>query len=129
MSYPTRPTRASAKTKIRTIPGPAHCLPVRGTIILQVSTGVTAAPPADEEPAGGQRLERVFTAVLATADVDRTVGTQYEVTRDPSEQYAQYARRYAYLIGPDGVIKKSYDVTDVAAHADAVLADIEQLSM
>jgi len=27
------------------------------------------------------------------------------------------------------VIKKSYDVTDVAAHADAVLADIEQLSM
>ena len=61
------------------------------------------------------------------SDVDRTVGTQYEVTRDPGEQYGQYARRYAYLIGPDGVIRQSYDVTDVAAHADAVLADIERL--
>jgi peroxiredoxin len=49
------------------------------------------------------------------------------VTRAPGEKYAEYARRYAYLIGPDGVIKQSYDVTDVAAHADAVLADIERL--
>jgi peroxiredoxin len=63
------------------------------------------------------------------SDVDRAVGTQYEVVRDPGDQYAGYARRYAYLIGPDGVIKQSYDVTDVAAHADAVLADIERLSM
>jgi peroxiredoxin len=63
------------------------------------------------------------------SDVDRKVGAQYEVIRDPSEQYAQYARRYAYLIGPDGVIRRSYDVTDVAAHADAVLADIETLSV
>ena len=61
------------------------------------------------------------------SDVDRTVGTAYEVTRDADEQYAPYARRYAYLIGPDGVIKRSYDVTDVAAHADTVLADIEAL--
>jgi hypothetical protein len=33
------------------------------------------------------------------------------------------------LIAPDGVIRKAYDVTDVAAHADAVLADIERFSM
>ena len=63
------------------------------------------------------------------SDVDRAVGTQYEVVRDTSDQYAGYARRYAYLIAPDGVIRKAYDVTDVAAHADAVLADIERFSM
>ena len=62
------------------------------------------------------------------SDVDRKVGAQYDVTRDPGEKYEEYARRYAYLIGPDGVIKRSYDVTDVAAHADKVLADIEQLN-
>ncbi len=63
------------------------------------------------------------------SDVDQAVGTQYEVVRDTSDQYAAYARRYAYLIAPDGVIRKAYDVTDVAAHADAVLADIERFSM
>ena len=61
------------------------------------------------------------------SDVDRTVGAAYEVTRDPDDKFAGFARRYAYLIGPDGVIRVAYDVTDVAAHADAVLADIEQL--
>ena len=61
------------------------------------------------------------------SDVDRKVGAAYEVTRAPDEQYGQFARRHAYLIGPDGVIRVAYDVTDVAAHADAVLADIERL--
>ncbi len=61
------------------------------------------------------------------SDVDRTVGAAYEVTRTPDEKYAEFARRYAYLIGPAGVIRVAYDVTDVAAHADAVLADIERL--
>jgi peroxiredoxin len=62
-------------------------------------------------------------------DVDRAVGKQYEVVRDRSDMYSDYARSYAYLIAPDGVIRKAYDVTDVAAHADAVLADIERFSM
>jgi thioredoxin-dependent peroxiredoxin len=61
------------------------------------------------------------------SDVDRKVGAKYEVIRDEGERYAEYARRYAYLIDPDGVIKRSYDVTDVAAHAETVLADIERL--
>ena len=63
------------------------------------------------------------------SDVDRTVGALYDVVRGAGEKYDEYARRYAYLIGPDGVIKQSYDVTDVAAHADAVLADIERLNV
>jgi len=60
--------------------------------------------------------------------VDRAVGAQYGVVRDTGDSYAAYARRYAFLIGPDGMVRKSYDVTDVAAHADAVLADIEHMN-
>ena len=61
------------------------------------------------------------------SDVDRTIGAAYEVTRDADDKFSGFARRHAYLIGPDGVIRVAYDVTDVAAHADAVLADIERL--
>ncbi len=49
------------------------------------------------------------------------------MTRGPDEKFNEFARRHAYLVGPDGVIRAAYDVTDVAAHADAVLADIERL--
>jgi peroxiredoxin len=62
------------------------------------------------------------------SDVDRAVGTSYEVTRDAGDPYAPYARRLAYLIDPDGVIRKSYDVTDVAGYAAQVVADVEALS-
>ena len=61
------------------------------------------------------------------SDTDRIVGTAYEVTRSAGEQYAQYPRRYSYLIDPEGVIRHSYDVVDVAGHATAVLADIRAL--
>jgi peroxiredoxin Q/BCP len=60
------------------------------------------------------------------SDVDRSVGTAYEVTRDPSEKFADFARRYSYLIDPDGMIHTAYDVTDVARHADIVIADVER---
>jgi peroxiredoxin len=33
--------------------------------------------------------------------------------------------RHAYLIDPDGVIHRRYDVKDVAAHASEVIADLE----
>ncbi len=61
------------------------------------------------------------------SDTDRVVGTAYEVTRSAREQYAQYPRRYSYLINPEGVIRRSYDVVDVAEHAAVVLADIRVL--
>jgi thioredoxin-dependent peroxiredoxin len=60
------------------------------------------------------------------SDVDRRVGTAYEVVRPADDQYAAFPRRYSYLIGPDGTIHRAYDVTDVAAHAGDVLADIER---
>jgi peroxiredoxin len=55
------------------------------------------------------------------------VGTAYEVARSPEEQYSDYPRRRSFLIDDVGVIRRVYDVTDVAAHADHVLADLEQL--
>jgi len=61
------------------------------------------------------------------SDVDRTVGRRYEVVRAPGEKFEQFPLRHAYLIDPDGVIRRTYDVTDVAGHAAQVLADVEAL--
>lgn len=60
------------------------------------------------------------------SDTDRTVGAAYQVTRDADDKYADYPRRYSYLIAPSGLIHRAYDVTDVAQHADDVLADLER---
>ncbi len=60
------------------------------------------------------------------SDVDRTVGEAYGVARAPDDKFAAFPRRYSFLIGPDGIIRHVYDVTDVAQHADVVLADIER---
>ena len=61
------------------------------------------------------------------SDVDRSVGTQYQVTRPAGEPYADYAQRIAYLIDPEGVIRKAYEVSDVNAFATDVLADVSAL--
>ena len=60
------------------------------------------------------------------SDVDRNVGAAYGVTRDPADKFAGYPRRYSFLISPEGLIHHVYDVTDVAGHADAVIADLER---
>ena len=38
-----------------------------------------------------------------------------------------FAKRYSYLIDPDGVIAKSYEVADVNVHAETVLRDLRGL--
>lgn len=60
------------------------------------------------------------------SDTDRQVARAYGVARDPGDKFAGFARRFSFLIDPDGVIHRSYDVTDVAGHADHVIADVEQ---
>jgi thioredoxin-dependent peroxiredoxin len=62
------------------------------------------------------------------SDEDATVGAAYEVARPEGDRYVAYPRRLSYLIDPDGVIRRAYDVTDVAAHADDVLADLDHLT-
>lgn len=59
------------------------------------------------------------------SDVDHTVGTAYEVVRDPDERYAEYPRRIAYLIDPEGVVRRAYDVSDVAGFAHDVVRDLD----
>jgi len=61
------------------------------------------------------------------SDVDKAVGTQYEVVREPDDKLADFAQRIAYLIDPDGVIRRSYSVTDVNTFAADVLGDLERL--
>lgn len=60
-------------------------------------------------------------------DVDRQVGAAYEVVRTTDDRLAAYAERFAYLIDPDGVIRRSYAVHDVANFAAMVIADLERL--
>jgi thioredoxin-dependent peroxiredoxin len=58
------------------------------------------------------------------SDVDKRVGQAYEVMRGSDDQYADFAMRISYLIDPDGIIRRSYVVADVANHADQVLHDL-----
>ena len=62
------------------------------------------------------------------SDHDRTVGRAYGVVRPAGDQYEAFARRFSFLINPEGVIARIYDVADVKGHADAVLADLAQLA-
>jgi len=61
------------------------------------------------------------------SDVDRTVGELYGSKKGPDEQWADFARRNTYLIDPEGTVRRVYDVKDINAHPDEVLADILSL--
>jgi len=58
------------------------------------------------------------------SDEDRSVGETYDAVRAPDEQFADFPKRISYLINPEGVIAKTYEVADPAAHAEVVLADL-----
>ncbi len=58
------------------------------------------------------------------SDPDKAIGTQYEVLRDPDDKFANFPQRISYLIDPEGVIVKSYEVSDPGGHAAAVLVDL-----
>ena len=56
--------------------------------------------------------------------MDRAVGRLYGAEKGADEQYPDFPKRITYLIDPEGVVAKVYQVSDVAAHPDEVLADI-----
>ncbi len=60
------------------------------------------------------------------SDLDHQTAVAYGVARGPAEKFANFPRRYSFLIDPAGLIHRSYDVTDVAEHAAMVIADVEQ---
>ena len=59
------------------------------------------------------------------SDPDRSAGAAYEAVRDPDADFSDFAKRVAYLIDPDGVIRQSYEVKDTEGFAAQVLADLE----
>ena len=60
------------------------------------------------------------------SDWDEQVGVAYEV-RDPGDEKVKFAKRLAYLIDPEGAIRKSYEVANTAAFAGEVLVDLYEL--
>jgi thioredoxin-dependent peroxiredoxin len=79
------------------------------------------APEANK--AFREKYEFPFTLL---SDWDEQVGVAYE-TRDPGTEKVSFAKRLSYLIDPDGVIRKSYEVTDIPTHPAEVLADLDEL--
>ena len=47
--------------------------------------------------------------------------------RDPGTDKVHFAKRIAYLVDPEGVIRKAYEVGDVNTFAAAVLDDLRAL--
>jgi len=89
--------------------------------------GVTILGASYDTPAENQAFAQAqqFPFRLVS-DIDHAVAAAYEVTRDAGDKFAEFPRRYSYLIDPDGMIARTYDVTDVAGHADQVIADVER---
>jgi thioredoxin-dependent peroxiredoxin len=61
------------------------------------------------------------------SDTERSVGRAYDATRPDDDPLAALPQRVSYLIDPDGVIRRSYTVTDTAGHAAEVLAELQRL--
>jgi peroxiredoxin Q/BCP len=61
------------------------------------------------------------------SDVDKRVGEVYQSTRPAGDERAGYALRIAYLIDPEGIIRKAYEVTDTGGFAQQVLDDLQVL--
>ena len=56
------------------------------------------------------------------------MGEAYGTARPRDDDWAAVARRKTFLIDPDGVVRKIYDVKDFGGHPDEVLADLKALS-
>lgn len=55
------------------------------------------------------------------SDVDRKVGLAYKAAAKPDDAYA---RRYTYVIGPDGRIEQAIDTKDPGGQAAALLTSV-----
>lgn len=61
------------------------------------------------------------------SDTDRRVAAVYDAGRPEGDPYAAYSKRISYLIDPEGIVRKAYEVDDPAGHAEVVLADLKDL--
>lgn len=68
------------------------------------------------------------------ADTEKIIGEAYKTLRTPEMDFyeAGIPRRITYLISPDGMIAKTYDLeaegSDFATHAAEILKDIKDLT-
>lgn len=63
------------------------------------------------------------------SDPDRTVAKLLDVKRPKAHPMAFLPRRVTYLIDPDGVITRAYDVgRNIKGHAQHVLTDLRALT-
>lgn len=60
------------------------------------------------------------------SDHGEQAGVAYEV-RQPGDEKVHFAMRHAYLIDPEGIIRKAYDVKDVEGFATNVADDLRSL--
>jgi peroxiredoxin Q/BCP len=51
-------------------------------------------------------------------DTERKLGLAYRACDDASEKYA---KRFTYVVGPDGKIEQAIDTKDPAGQADSIL--------
>lgn len=61
------------------------------------------------------------------SDTGRDVGRAYEVARDAADEHGGYPMRIAYLIDPEGTIRRAYQVSDVEGFAGTVVDDLAEL--
>ena len=63
------------------------------------------------------------------SDPDRSVAAMLDVKRSDSHPLSFLPRRVTYLIDPDGVIARAYDVgRNIEGHAAEVLFDLSELA-
>lgn len=81
------------------------------------------------EQAGFADAEEFHFRLLS--DPDQTVGAAYDAVRQEGEDYfgMPLPRRISYLINPEGVIVKAYDLAgkDLSEHAGRILDDMATL--
>lgn len=61
------------------------------------------------------------------SDTDKAAGRRYEVLRAPDASNPDLPLRIAYLIAPDGSVRRAYEVSDVNGFAETILADLASL--
>ena len=63
------------------------------------------------------------------SDPDKEIGAALEVKRSKAHPFAALPRRVTYLIDPQGVIARSYDVgMNIKGHPEELLRDLRSLT-
>jgi thioredoxin-dependent peroxiredoxin len=82
-----------------------------------------------DSPAANKRFaDKQHFAFSLISDVDHAVGAVYGVVRPAGHRWASVPRRITFVIDPQRVVQRVYDVVDVAGHAEEVLADLRELT-